>query len=102
MSVIKKAESNVAGLKSNKGKIKFEFSAPEAKEVFLAGNFNQWIPHANPMKKDKIGTWKATLALEPGKYEYRFVVDGNWENDPSCSSWVDNEFGGRNCVRVVA
>jgi 1,4-alpha-glucan branching enzyme len=54
------------------------------------------------MKKDKKGIWKATLALEPGRYEYRFIVDGNWENDPSCSSCVDNEFGGRNCVRVVA
>ena len=102
MSVRKMTEGNVTGVKSLKGKTKFEFSAPEAKEVSLAGSFNQWNPQANPMKKDKKGIWKATLALEPGKYEYRFVVDGNWENDPSCSSCVDNEFGGRNCVRVVA
>lgn len=56
----------------------------------------------NPMKKNKKGTWKATLFLEPGRYEYRFVADGNRENDPSCSCWVANEFGSRNCVRIVA
>jgi hypothetical protein len=54
------------------------------------------------MKKDKKGTWKAALPLEPGRYEYRFFADGSWENDPSCSCCVANEFGGENCVRVVA
>jgi 1,4-alpha-glucan branching enzyme len=101
MSVRKKAESNVKGTRSLKGKIKFEFSAPEAREVFLAGSFNQWNPLANPMKMDKKGIWKTTLSLEPGRFEYRFIVDGNWENDPSCSSCVPNEFGGKNCVRIV-
>jgi 1,4-alpha-glucan branching enzyme len=102
MSVRKKAESNAKGVKSLKEKAKFEFSAPEAKEVSLAGSFNQWNTQANPMKKDKKGIWKATLSLEPGRYEYRFMVDGNWANDPSCSSCVANEFGGYNCVSIVA
>jgi 1,4-alpha-glucan branching enzyme len=102
MPVRKKTESDVKGMKSLKSRIKFEFSAPEAREVFLAGNFNQWNPQANPMKKDKKGIWKAALYLEPGRYEYRLVVDGSWENDPSCSSCVANEFGGMNCVRIVA
>ncbi|HEY7532050.1 MAG TPA: isoamylase early set domain-containing protein [Nitrospiraceae bacterium] len=101
MSARKKAESNVKGTKSLVRKIKFELSAPEAREVSLAGSFNQWNPQANPMKKDKKGVWKATLSLEPGRYEYRFIVDGNWENDPSCSSCVPNEFGGKNCVSIV-
>ena len=102
MLIRKKAESSVKGVKSVKGKIKFEFSAPEAEEVSLAGNFNQWNTQANPMKKDKKGIWKATLSLESGRYEYRFLVDGNWENDPVCSSCVVNEFGGKNCVRIVS
>ena len=101
MSERKKTVRNVTGPKSLKGKVKFEFSAPAAKEVSLAGDFNQWNPQVNPMKKDKKGVWKATLSLEPGRYEYRFIVDGAWENDPSCSSCVTNEFGGRNCVRIV-
>jgi 1,4-alpha-glucan branching enzyme len=53
------------------------------------------------MKKDKKGVWKAAVSLKPGKYEYRFLVDGNWENDPSCTGCVSNEFGSKNCVRIV-
>jgi 1,4-alpha-glucan branching enzyme len=92
----------VKGVNSLLGKIKFEYFSPDAQEVSLAGNFNKWNAHANPMKKDKKGIWKATLSLEPGRYEYRFVVDGNWENDPSCSCCDANEFGGKNCVRRIA
>ena len=102
MRTNKKTEGNVPRPKLVQSKNKFEFSAPEAKEVSLVGNFNRWDSQANPMKKDKKGIWKVTLSLEPGRYEYRFFVDGNWENDPSCSSRVANEFGGENCVRIVA
>lgn len=102
MVIRKKTENNRIGEKSLQGKTRFEYSAPEAKKVSLVGNFNQWNTEANPMKKDKKGTWKAALPLEPGRYEYRFFADGSWENDPSCSCRVANEFGGENCVRVVA
>jgi 1,4-alpha-glucan branching enzyme len=97
-----KTESNAMGGNSLYKKIKFELSAPEAKVVSLVGNFNQWNPQANPMKKDKKGMWKATLSLETGRYEYRFVADGRWVNDPSCTSYAANEFGGQNCVKIVA
>jgi 1,4-alpha-glucan branching enzyme len=102
MLINKKTERNPMHVKFIKGKIKFEFSAPEAKVVSLVGNFNQWNSQANPLKKDKKGIWKVTLSLEPGRYEYRFIADGKWENDPSCSCCVGNEFGGENCVRIVA
>jgi 1,4-alpha-glucan branching enzyme len=82
-------------------KVQFEFPASEAQEVYLAGDFNNWDSSANAMKKDKKGLWKTTLSLKPGRYEYRFLVDGNWENDPSCCDCVPNEFGSQNCVRIV-
>lgn len=82
-------------------KVQFEFMAPEAKEVCLVGDFNNWNTSTHPMKKGKTGLWKTILPLEPGKYEYRFLSDGNWENDPACSSCVPNEFGSSNCVRIV-
>jgi len=82
-------------------KIKFEFLAPEAKEVYLAGDFNNWNIGTHPMKKYKDGRWKTILPLEPGKYEYRFFIDGRWENDPACSCCIPNEFGSQNCVRIV-
>ncbi len=82
-------------------KVQFEFSAPEAREVFIAGEFNDWDKRANPLKKDESGMWKLTLPLLPGRYEYRFLTDGSWENDRSCSGCVPNKFGSLNCVRVV-
>jgi 1,4-alpha-glucan branching enzyme len=87
--------------KSKTKKVPFEFMAPDARKVYLAGDFNHWDTSANPMKKDKKGVWKAAVSLKPGKYEYRFLVDGNWENDPSCAGCVSNEFGSKNCVRIV-
>jgi len=80
---------------------KFEFSAPDAGEVYLAGDFNNWDTQASPMKKDKKGTWKTTLSLNPGKYEYRYFIDGNWVSDLSCPICVPNEFGTTNCVIEV-
>ena len=82
-------------------KVPFELSALEAQEVTLAGDFNNWDTKANPLKKDKNGMWKVSLSLKPGRYKYRFFVDSNWENDPSCSCCVPNEFGSQNCVRIV-
>ncbi len=82
-------------------KVGFEFAAPDAKEVNLVGSFNNRNISETPMKKDQNGVWKRSLSLEAGIYEYRFFVDGNWEDDPSCSSCVPNEFGTKNCVRSV-
>jgi 1,4-alpha-glucan branching enzyme len=82
-------------------KVQFELLAPDAQKVYLAGNFNNWDTRANLMKKDKKGIWKTIVSLKPGRYEYRFLVDGNWENDPSCCDCVPNEFGTQNCARIV-
>jgi len=87
--------------KAQAKKVPFEFLAPAAQAVYLVGNFNNWDARANPMKKDKNGMWKTTLSLKPDKYEYRFFIDGNWENDPTCSCCVPNEFGSQNCVKVI-
>ncbi|MGD0843286.1 MAG: isoamylase early set domain-containing protein [Geobacteraceae bacterium] len=82
-------------------KIQFVFPAPEAQKVSLGGDFNNWDTHADPMKKDKKGVWKVTVNLKSGRYEYRFFVDEKWENDPSCTECVANDFGSMNCVRNV-
>jgi len=87
--------------KTETKRVQFEFLAPEALKVYLAADFNNWDTSANPMKKDKKGLWKITITLKPGRYEYRFLVDGKWENDPACAGCVPNEFGSMNCVRIV-
>jgi 1,4-alpha-glucan branching enzyme len=68
----------------------------------VAATFNNWNSSKHPMKKDKKGIWKKSLSLKPGQYEYRYLVDGQWENDPSCPSVVANEFGSQNNLKIVA
>ncbi len=82
-------------------KVSFEFPAADAQKVYLAGSFNNWDTSTSLMKKDSNGIWKTTVSLKPGRYEYRFLRDGSWENDPSCCDCVPNEFGSENCVRIV-
>jgi hypothetical protein len=53
------------------------------------------------MKKDKKGVWKVSLNLSPGIYQYNFYVDGEWQNDPHCTEYVENPFGSLNCVKRV-
>ena len=83
-------------------KVDFNVSAPHARNIFIAGDFNDWNPGSHPMKKDKKGVWKISLNLAPGTYQYRFYVDGDWQNDPGCTGYVENPFGGQNCVRIVS
>ena len=79
----------------------FTFYAPEAREVRVAGNFNDWRPEATPLKNTGDGKWVARLSLRAGQYEYRFVVDGRWSEDPEASQRVANSHGGFNSVLNV-
>jgi len=78
----------------------FKINAPGAHSVQLAGSFNAWEPKARQLRMDSRGVWRTSMMLEPGVYEYRFVVDGEWHNDVESPN-VPNPFGGQNCVRVV-
>jgi len=78
--------------------VNFSLSAPQAQNVFLAGDFNGWDVHSHPLIKDSKGTWKISIDLKPGIYEYRFIVDGVWQNDPKCDTFVPNPLGSENCV----
>lgn len=80
----------------------FRFNAPAAMSVSLAGDFTHWQDGAIPMKKGKDGIWIATVELAPGKHNYRFIVDGDWCDDPDCTVRVPNPYGGQNMVRQVA
>ncbi len=79
----------------------FTTLAPEAREVNVAGNFNDWRPEATPMKNTGEGEWVGRLMLRAGQYEYRFVVDGQWREDARASQRVLNPHGGFNSVLMV-
>ena len=79
-------------------KITFEYFAPSARRVCLAGTFNDWNVEALPLRKDRNGNWQTTLSLKPGRHEYLFFVDGAWQCDPQPKECVPNPFGSWNCV----
>ncbi len=82
-------------------RVAFSISAPDARNVKLVGDFTSWDQEALEMKRQANGSWKATLAVPPGEHEYRFIVDGQWADDPKCTLRKPNPFGGENCLRVV-
>jgi 1,4-alpha-glucan branching enzyme len=88
--------------KSNKRRTTFALEASTAKEVMLGGDFNNWDAIAHPMKKDQNGVWKKTLMLSPARYEYKFLVDGRWRNDPKNDQSCTNCFGTLNNVLIVS
>ncbi len=98
--MVKKAvESKVKTVESRA--VEFKLRAPEAKRVSLAGNFNNWDANSLVAKKDAKGIWAIRATFTPGKYEYKFVVDGSWINDPSCKDAISNTLGSTNSVLVV-
>ena len=85
-------------VKQKHRKTTLKFISPEALSVLLAGDFNSWDPNVHPLERTSNGLWKINLSLSPGRYEYRFLVDGQWHNDPKCKSHVSNPYGDDNCV----
>jgi len=81
--------------------IHFEFQDGDAQKVFIAGTFNEWHPNASEMIAIGNGKWMKDLTLNPGEYEYRFVADGRWINDPGCKREKPNGFGESNSVILV-
>jgi len=82
-------------------RVTFKLDAPEAKRVYVTGDFAGWNPKAVRMKRTATGEWRVGKFLAPGEYQYRFVVDGEWTDDPSCQERVYNEFGTQNCILRV-
>ena len=61
--------------------IMFTLEEPNAQRVQIAGDFNSWEPSENEMEFSN-GVWRAIISLTPGRYKYRYVVDGDWMTDP--------------------
>ena len=95
--------------------ILFQYDAPSARQVNLAGNFpdNEWLKYGNQFdvmrddgsNGDRVegdGIWSIVKPLSPGRYEYKFVVDRNsWFIDPNALETVDDGYGGKNSVLIV-
>jgi 1,4-alpha-glucan branching enzyme len=88
--------------KAKTQRVTFSVRAKEGSKVFVAGAFNDWDPTAKQLlDKKSEGLYTATINLEPGSYQYKFVIDGIWCADPECTDWVHNDHGTLNSVKNV-
>jgi len=79
----------------------FAFRAPAALSVQLVGDFTHWNEKPVSLKKETGGVWRAEVTLAPGRHHYRFIVDGQWTDDPDCTVRMPNPYGGEDMVRTV-
>ena len=80
----------------------FSFTAPAALSVQLVGDFTHWQKSPIALQKRPDGIWRTSIQLQPGTHHYRFLVDGQWRDDPESSIRVSNPFGSQDSVRQVA
>ncbi len=79
--------------------IRFTIDVPGAKQVQIAGDFNDWDPSKGAMlDMDGQGIWSKILPLKPGRYQYRYVVDGQWQEDPNNPKRVVSPLGVNNSL----
>ena len=82
------------------GLVTFALSEASADSVVVIGDFNDWNPSANPLRRSD-GRWSVTLKLKPGRYRYSFVVDGSsWRADPRTPA-AEDDFGTPTSVVTV-
>ena len=81
--------------------VAFSVSAPEAKEAYVTGDFNDWKLDDNSRMSSENGTWTKKMKLTTGLHQYRFVIDGKWTEDPNNPTKETNPFGELNSLIEV-
>ena len=85
------------------GGVIFRYFDPDTAKVHVVGDFNNWSAGSDPMvDKNGDGEWTLFFNLPPGRYEYKFVVDGvTWIPDPRNQNTVPDGFEGRNSLLII-
>ena len=81
--------------------VTFRIAAPQATHVFVAGEMTDWDAGKREMRRDADGNWQLTLDLEPGQWLYKFVVDGQWVQDPATPDHDADGQGGQHSFVFV-
>jgi 1,4-alpha-glucan branching enzyme len=97
-------DKQIPGIRPQSKTIEVHFSIerPTAEHVYVSGEFNGWSPaSARMVRRDGNCLWEKRLTLPPGRYEYKFVVDGEWVVDPMANEHTVNAFGSLNSILEV-
>ena len=95
-------EKQIERMKSAMMNQTFSLRAPGAFRAVLVGDFTYCEDQIINLQKQAEGFWEVAVDLEPGEYRYRFLVDGEWHEDPDFVIRVPNPFASRNAVVSVA
>ena len=94
-------ESTEPGQAGTRGTV-FKFHTDPGHEVYVAGTFNNWNAKQYRLNNRKgTGDYRLVVPLAPGRFEYKFIVDGLWCVDPECPDWVRSNYGSMNSVVTV-
>lgn len=76
-------------------KVTFTVPAQDAKKVSVVGDFNNWNPKENELRRLKNGSFKGTFDIpKENSYEFRYLIDGNYENEAEADGFQWNEYAG--------
>jgi 1,4-alpha-glucan branching enzyme len=101
-SLENKLETKASTAKPPYREVDFVLECNEMEHVHVCGDFNDWRPTSLRMiRNPDTGLWEKRLTLLPGRYEYKFVVDGKWLHDPDGCVNVPNIYGSLNSVVEV-
>lgn len=83
-------------------RVRLSFAFSNSASVRVSGSFNSWDEAGLALAPAGNGAWAIELDLAPGRYEYRLIVDGQWIDVPGATETVENPFGSRNALLLVA
>ncbi|MBU0581205.1 MAG: glycogen-binding domain-containing protein, partial [Candidatus Margulisbacteria bacterium] len=79
---LRKSEMNETVLSNDYEEVVFQLKNPYAQDIKITGSFNNWVQNECPLKKvNEDGTWEAKLILPKGRHAYKYIVDGQWQED---------------------
>lgn len=100
LAVVDKTSTALAILEQQ---VEFVLERTPGLEVFIAGTFNDWNPGLHRLYDENgTGVYRRLLALAPGEYEYKFVINGEWVIDDKNADFTSNDFGTLNSVLKVS
>lgn len=73
--------------------VTFRIPSTLGQDIYIVGDFNNWIADENSRLTRENGCWKKDLNIKPGSYRYRFIIDGKWQEDPTNPNLEKNPFG---------
>jgi chromosome partitioning protein len=92
--LLESAEDRKSVMEAVMREVRFMVNAPAAKDIYIVGDFNHWkISDENRLSRLSDGKWEKRIGLQPGRYKYKFVIDGEWTLDAENADREINAFG---------